>query len=219
MKPTPFRTALLLALPLTFGSALPARAADTSGLKSPLPAWGMEAASRTKGKIVRTFTFSDREGEHLLILSRHETDSTLEGAEKGRLEKKEIRATLYRRNGSSAQQAWLIQDGVDCPMLDSEAVFFTSQVTMTDLMRDGVTEVTVPYRLRCAGDVSPATIKVILRKAEQKFALRGESMIVMTGQPPFGGSKTYDPVLQQPQYQPLKAHLTQIWNQIYQQRY
>lgn len=216
------RLALYLGCCLSLGQPLLTHAADPSTVKSPLPAWGMDVASRTKGKIIRTFTFTDSQGEHLLILSRNETESRLEGAEKGRLEKKEIRAALYRRgNGgnSGAQQEWQIQDGVDCPQLDSEVLFYTNHVTMTDLMHDGITEVTVPYRFHCAGDVSPSTIKIILRKGEQKFALRGESMIMMAGQTPFGGTKTYDPALQQPQYQALKAHLTQIWNRIYQQRY
>lgn len=212
--PAVLSLSLLLALGLST-----TQAADPAPGKTAIPVWGAEIASKIKGKLIRTYSFSDQQGEHLLILSRNAVDSTQEGAEKGRLEKKELRAALYRQNGNSAQQEWVIQDGVDCPVVDSEALFYTSQVTITDLLHDGTSEVTVPYRLFCGGGVDPATIKVILRKGEQKFALRGESLIVIPGSAPYGGSKTYDPELAKPQYRALKDHLTQIWNKIYIQKY
>ena len=50
------------------------------------------------------------------------------------------------------------------PGLDVDGNFFMPNVTFTDLNKDGTREVTVPYRLLCAGAIEPSTIKFVLRE-------------------------------------------------------
>ena len=41
----------------------------------------------------------------------------------------------------------------------------------------GQSEIWVPYLIRCAGDVSPSTMKIIMYEGQKKHALRGRNLL------------------------------------------
>lgn len=170
--------------------------------------------------VVRAFFgdgFTDKNGEHALLLTREETTSRVM-PDSSRLERQFLKAELFVRDGNSAKSVWKIQEENDCPTLDSEAVFFTKFVSVTDLDGNGEIEVIVPYRTMCAGDVSPKSIKVILRQGKQKLALRGNSRIVVAGEG-YGGDYVLDEALNRPENKVFREKILKIWKSIFMEKY
>lgn len=170
--------------------------------------------------VVRAFFgegFTDKNGEHALLLTREETTSRLM-PDSSRLERQFLKAELFVRDGNSAKSVWKIQEENDCPTMDSEAVFFTKYVSVTDLDGNGEIEVIVPYRVMCAGDVSPKSIKVILRQGKQKLALRGNSRIVVAGEG-YGGDYVLDDALNRPENKLFREKILKIWKSVFMEKY
>lgn len=68
-----------------------------------------------------------------------------------------------------------VQDGVvDCE-LDEFARFLFGAFRVTDADGDGLGEVTFAYEYQCAGDVSPAALKVLALEDGEKYIMRGQS--------------------------------------------
>lgn len=183
------------------------------------PSWFIKTLM-DQPNVVRAFFgdgFTDKNGEHALLLTREETTSHLI-PDSSRLERQFLKAELFVRDGNSAKSVWKIQEENDCPTLDSEAVFFTKFVSVTDLDGNGEIEVIVPYRVMCAGDVSPKSIKVILRQGKQKLALRGSSRIVMGGEG-YGGDYVLDEALNRPENKVFRDKILKIWKSVFMEKY
>jgi hypothetical protein len=170
------------------------------------------------GDVVTAMNVQDKNGVHILVLTAVRGESR-ERASHGRVERIDLRASYYSRADGKPSGAWAekwnIKDGVDCPGLDSEAAFFASRVTVTDLNKDGIAEVTVPYKMFCGGGIDSDTIKIIMRQNGEKFALRGESLVRLPGQEGFGGTYKMDATLSLPGNAAYKQHLLSVWKQIY----
>lgn len=161
------------------------------------------------GKLVRAMKIGDGSREHVLVLS------TTTHASAARVDRIQLFATFYTRHSDSAwSRAWAIRDINDCPGLDASAGFFVSDVTFTDIDKDGEIEVTVPYHMLCAGGIEPRTVKVILREGSTKLAIRGESEVRYQGRAPFGGEHQYDKALLDPANSALRRHLDAIWKKV-----
>jgi hypothetical protein len=66
----------------------------------------------------------------------------------------------------------------------------------------------------CGGGIEPHTVKVILREAATKLAIRGKSNMLYPGQEPFGGEHEYDKALLQPNRTAYKQHMDRIWREV-----
>ena len=156
---------------------------------------------------------TDAGGRHMLILTRTAGPSR-EQPDPAREERVDLRATYYDETPSGWAEAWTIRDAVDCPQLDLEGKFLPKGVTITDLDRNGVAEVTVAYSMFCGGGVDPAALKVILRQGDMKLALRGETEIQLEGTTREGGGNTPDKALLRPENAVFKKHLDKVWSQV-----
>lgn len=165
------------------------------------------------GTLVLGRHFMDRDGEHVLVLTRKAGPSPSAPASGG-IEHIALLAALHTRGpGGAWRQSWTIRDVNDCPGLDSSADFITKEVTITDIDRDGRLEVAVPYRMFCGGGIEPATVKVILRQGPLKLAIRGEEELRLpTGV--IGGEHTHDKDLLAPRNAAFKRHLDAIWKKV-----
>lgn len=168
---------------------------------------------RPPGRVVLAKTIFDRDGEHMLLLTRSAGPSP-DAPRSGRVELIALDAALYAKGARGWRADWTLHDEVDCPGLDSAADFFASAVTITDVNGDGKVEVTLPYTMFCGGGVDSATVKVVLREGPLKLAIRGQSQVVFPGQPPFGGEHALDKLLQAPAYAAYRRHLEQVWNAV-----
>jgi hypothetical protein len=173
----------------------------------------LQQGIKASGKVIKAGLVSDAVGEHLLVLSEKSTT-----AKNGRVERYDLNASYYDRAANGWIVSWGIKDFVDCPGLDSTAAFFADATSISDIDQDGTAEVTVAYRMFCGGGIEPSTVKVILRQKDTKFAIRGESLIQLRGQPPFGGTSTPDKILLSPQNAAFKSHMQKIWHQVYIER-
>jgi hypothetical protein len=173
-----------------------------------------DVLARLKGDVILATSVQDKAGQHLLVLSKQSGPSTVE-EDLSRQDRTDLRAAWYLKTGSSWTQEWVMTDFVDCPGLDHSAAFYTQYVAFTDLDGDGLAEVTVPYRMFCGGGVDSSSIKVILRDGQEKFAIRGQTRVVLEGQEPFGGEKNEDPSLLLPENAAIKARLNAVWGRIY----
>lgn len=174
-------------------------------------AWLQSQGISVPAKLVSAQRVSDNTGEHVLVLARKNAASPSRPTA-GRSEYIELTAVYYQRTATAPwRQEWTIRDFTDCPGLDSAGDFFVNAIAFTDLNGDGRLEVTVPYHLFCGGGIEPRTVKVILRDGATKLAIRGESIIRLPGQEPFGGEHQYDKALLQPDRAKYKAHLDSVW--------
>jgi hypothetical protein len=100
---------------------------------------------RTNGVLAGAHQISDRNGEHILVLTR-KASSSLVAPQSGRIERIDLVAAYYLRvTKAQWKEEWVIRDVSDCPGLDVDGDFFMPNVTFTDLNKDGTREVTVPY--------------------------------------------------------------------------
>jgi len=165
------------------------------------------------GTLAHARQVQDAGGRHVLVLTRTEGPSR-EMPDPNRKERIDLQATYYDESPTGWKQAWTIKEVVDCPGLDLAGKFLSKGVTVTDLDRNGVAEVTVPYMTFCGGGVDPGVLKVILRQGETKFALRGETELRLKGMAPAGGQYKPDKDLLLPANAVFKQHLEKVWQQV-----
>lgn len=146
--------------------------------------------------LVKAVRFNDADGDQPLLFTKLSMISKKQPNQR-RIERYELNVIGLTKTANGWVKKWTISDFVDCPHLDAEANFFLENISITDVNNDGFAEVSAPYGLFCGGGVDPKTIKIIMRTKNEKYALRGESKIVISGQDPFGGAMRMDASLQQ----------------------
>lgn len=110
---------------------------------------------------------------------------------------------------------WSINDFVHCLGLDFSAEFLPQAITFNQINPHFGNEynanVTVGYKLFCGGGVDPKILKIIYRDKDNKFALRGESLIFINDKESIGGQYTVD---KQFKFAPkeIQTHLINLWN-------
>lgn len=126
-----------------------------------------------KGKVQEAWKWNDRLGENLLI-----TTSKMLRADKDEyaqeVQSAEIYAFHYTKQDRGYVQIGLMSDAEKSCPLDITCDFIPGSTTITDLDKDGIAEIKVQYSLACRGDVSPATMKLIMYENRVKYELRGK---------------------------------------------
>jgi len=167
-----------------------------------------------RGVVVTALTWTDKQGENILILSKsgefawkeyQEHDTT-----KFQLQdKSELYAYLFqkRKESDSYKKLWRIYDYTECFGVDMYVGFKPKATTVTDIDKNGIAEVTIPYVLFCRGGMDPGVMKIIAYQGDTKYALRGETAICREGKLLFGGEYKADEATQKNEtfYNFLKA--------------
>ncbi len=166
------------------------------------------------GTLLKQLSFHDIDGAGLLLLSRSESTMPAEGDEDP-VEQITLRAELYRREDQAAAwtSRWSVDDPIQCEGLDLDAGYFLDQVTATDLDNDGRAELTLASHSFCGGGVDPKQLRIGLRQGEQYYEVRGESLVEVEGDAPFGGERQDDPALASAA-PALRAHVDKVWEAI-----
>ena len=166
------------------------------------------------GALLKQVVFNDIDGPGLLLLSRSEQTVPAQDDEEP-MDQITLRAELFRRGGQAAPWAsrWSVEDPVQCEGLDLEAGYFLDQVTATDLDNDGRAELTLASHSFCGGGVDPQQLRIGLRQGEQYYEVRGESLVQVEGDEPFGGERQDDPALASAA-PAVRAHVDRVWEAI-----
>lgn len=134
------------------------------------------ATIKVKGTVQEVWKWSDNLGENILITSAiapHDEQS--KDGEEG--QSAEIHAFHYTKKDGDYTQVWMMHDAEKLCPVDITCDFIPGSSTITDLDKDGIAEIKVQYSVACRGDVSPATMKLIMYENGVKFALRGNMWI------------------------------------------
>lgn len=151
------------------------------------------ASIKYVGHIVNASRYTDSEGEHLIITTETGVvDVKSKDPDENGLRKSDLYAYSYIiKNGVPALN-WQMHDlSGDCPV-DPKASYVAKTFAVTDLDKNGKAEVWLMYSVACRGDVSPASMKIIMHEGTKKFALRGESYVKLTATEQYGGKYTLD---------------------------
>jgi len=161
----------------------------------------------------RVLHIVDGLGDHVLVLSRTEGASR-SNPNPARNEYIRLTAKYYGRTAEGWGQEWNLMDYSDCPEMDIAGDFLYKHITVTDLNKNGHAEVTLPYHMFCGTGVDPHSLKVIMREANDKYAVRGESLITEPNGMSFGGDRTFDKILSTPGKAAYKQHLDKVWKRV-----
>jgi hypothetical protein len=134
----------------------------------------------------------DATGENWLVL--YETGSYIPKGNTGASAK--LTAILFQKTDTGFVKQWAMSDFITACELDVVCSFYNNHLSVSDLDSNGIAEVMMVYALSCKGDVSPNTKKLILYEGKNKYAIRGEELMIMA-RDTIGGGKNNDASFEQ----------------------
>eukprot|EP01132_Coremiostelium_polycephalum_P019276 gene19276-22932_t len=101
-----------------------------------------------RGKQVGAFVWSDKQGKNLLVLAEQVSERDDDGAQSAF-----VYAAQYLLDGDRPKRLWMLYDDVQHCEFDAGAHFNSDATRVTDLLGDGISQVTVGYSRTCTSDV------------------------------------------------------------------
>lgn len=126
-------------------------------------------------QLKRAKKWHDASGENWLVL--YETGAYIEKGQTNASAK--LSAVLYQKTDSGFVTKWKMKDHISDCGLDITCSFYDDHLTVTDLDSNGLAEITMVYALSCKGDVSPNEKKLLMYEGTQKYAIRGEELMLL----------------------------------------
>lgn len=123
------------------------------------------------------YKWYDKTGNNILVLSTSSLSTN--NKEIGETENTmELFARLINlKDPDKPTIVWDMYDAEKKCIFDITCEFVDHNVT--DLDNDSLKEVMIMYKLCCRSDVSPATMKLIMREGKTKYALRGKMVFII----------------------------------------
>lgn len=123
------------------------------------------------------YKWYDKTGNNIMVLSTSSVSAN--NKEIGETENTiELFARLINlKDPNKPAIVWDMYDAEKKCIFDITCEFVDYNVT--DLDNDSVKEVMIMYKLCCRSDVSPATMKLIMREGKTKYALRGKMVFII----------------------------------------
>lgn len=142
-----------------------------------------------KGTIINGSRWTDRNGDNYVVLAQVSKERTAED-----VYMKSITLTAYHYadfNSGTYREVRKVQDFTrDCEY-NNIAAFLPATLSVTDIDKNNLGEVTFMYKLGCKSELSPDDLKLIMMENGVKYAVRGESIVYM-GDMKLGGKKEID---------------------------
>lgn len=196
-----------LHLALTFIAAFMAMHAFSQVQTKKLDKASIPKSIKYTGKIHSAVSWRDTLGNNVVILT--ETGETpTKGSDEGNTD-----AALYAYHylmGDSARLNWRVYDyEKDCEF-DMMVRFVKNSFVVTDLDKDGVSEIWLMYVTGCRSDVSRLVMKLIMYEGSKKYAVRGTNR-VPAGENTFdGGEYTLDDAFKKGP-EAFRKYAEQLW--------
>lgn len=134
-----------------------------------------------KGVLVEALEFSDKNGLNLVVCTQTGKFPVSTKNAAGVYEKQNDRAELsfYHlvKTGNTYMVMAEFNDGQDCDGFDLYAGFTKKSLSITDLDKDNVAEISFQMVKSCRSDVSPAERKLLLYEDGKCFVLTGETTL------------------------------------------
>ncbi len=169
------------------------------------------------GNIKTAVRWTDNAGDNIVITTETGDKKSISGDSEDYRD-----AALYAYHflvfGDSVRQTWKVTDFIkECPF-DIEANFIKNTFQVTDLNKDGVSEVWLMYIVTCTSDVSPVDMKIIMYQGIQKYAMRGHTKVKASQDEFMGGDYQFDKAFNEApsEFRDFakklwKAHLMEKW--------
>jgi hypothetical protein len=169
-----------------------------------------------RGSVVEALSWTDSKGQNILIQTvtghfnwkDYDKDST----EYLTQDKSELYVYHFQKGNIDNVYSlkWRIYDFTECFGVDWYTGFVPQATTITDIDEDGISEITIPYVSICRGGMDPGIMKIIMYEGNQKYALRGSTMLMCESEHPYGGE--FKPSKNLMDKKLFLNFLTQHWN-------
>lgn len=132
-----------------------------------------------EGKVQDVYRWQDKSGDNIFFVS---VKGPYPDLDKGEAEEEgktaEIFAVHYLKDsGADYRAIWRMKDReFSCP-LDITTELLPGSLTVTDLDQNGIGEVKFQYALACRGDVSPASMKLLMEESGKQYSLNGSRWV------------------------------------------
>ncbi len=140
-----------------------------------------------KGKVQDGASWQDKDGEQMLVLTQTE-NLIAKGSQK-----QSLYAYCFIKTPTGWQKKWQVQDDITDCEFDVTCEHIPGSLAVTDLDSNNVAEASFIYKLSCRSDVSPDGKKLIMYEGTNKYAIRGNTIVIFkqSGEK-YGGDKKVD---------------------------
>jgi hypothetical protein len=146
-----------------------------------------------RGTVVEALKWKDSLGENILIQTVtgqfNWKDYDGNSADYMLQDKSELYAYLFRKKKLETDfiRIWKLYDFNKCYGVDWFTGFIPKATTITDIDKDGISEISMPYVIICRGGMDPGDMKIIMYEDNTKYALRGTTMLMCKSKEHYGG--------------------------------
>lgn len=156
-------------------AVIPAEEKKVSEVEEVTAAVSALLPSPSSYELKRAKKWHDASGENWLVL--YESGAYIKKGNTGASAK--LSAILYQKADSGFVQKWKMVDYITDCEFDVTCSFYDDHLAITDLDSNGLAEITMVYALSCKSDVSPNEKKLIMYEGTNKYAIRGEELMVL----------------------------------------
>lgn len=125
-------------------------------------------------KVQTILSWNEGNGANIAIFATTEKTGQKDGEN---WTSKALHVATYNVVGGTYKKVQTIIEAVQPCNLDLSARFIEGSVGLTNLDGDDKGELTFGYVTRCAGDMSPLSMKVLMLEGKDKHALRGSTLL------------------------------------------
>jgi hypothetical protein len=172
-----------------------------------------------EGNLKEISKLKDAAGEHIVLLTETGETPSKKIADQDDATDFKIFAYdyLFDKTENKYKINWKTYDFITNCQFDLSMGFLEKTFQTTDLNKNGIAEVWTMYAMTCTSDVSPKEMKIIMHEGKTKFALRGESLLIIDTEK-MGGNYTFDENFTKAPKE-FKAFALKMWNENNLQKY
>lgn len=180
---------------------------DAPGVLPPgLTLKDVTGTGKDEGTVERVVSWNEGDGGHVAVFASTAKEGQRDG---DTWYSKVLYVTTFHERDGKFTKVRAIKEAVQPCNLDMTARFIDGSVGLTNLDGNDKGELTFAYVTRCAGDVSPMSMKLLMLEGSAKYALRGGSRVDLGGGETEGGS--FKPDFKKAPKSFLE-HATKVWN-------